>query len=239
MNITRILKNKLIIGVGCVVVAFLVAVILIPNNNKKSDEEVEVVKVNKVVAANTQITESVIKTEKMNKSSVPDNVITDKSKVLGKYSTVILYPVDFLMPEKLSDVTSDSNLYELDGGYQAVSVKMEDLSSSVSGKLIPGDVVSVYGYNKDTKSITSYPDLAYLEVLAVSNNKAQDIQQAQTTEDGSADARVPAVVTLKANQTQAQKLIQMQNEGTVHCTLAGRGDKASNLIQYGDGGIDG
>lgn len=233
MNIKGIIKSKAVIGIVCVVIALILAFVLIPARQKNSGEEVEIIKINKVITNNTQITADMLKTEKTARSLVPDGAITDKEQVIGKYSTCTIYPIDYITADKLSSVVTDSKLHDLTGDMMAVSVTTSDLSESVAGKLMPGDAVRVYGYNTERKEIITYTDLQCLEVLAVSNNQADSIEQAKAENSGSSSAAIPAAVTLRVNDNQARELIDMQNSGKVHCALTGRGEAAQRLLNQG------
>ena len=47
----------------------------------------------------------------------------------------------------------------------------------MSGKLLPGDVISLYGFSLENKSLVLYDDLIYVEVLAITNSKAEDLDK--------------------------------------------------------------
>ena len=79
--------------------------------------------------------------------------------------------------QKFTEVGTETNkaLYEMDNSEQlAISVTLANLASSVSGKIQPGDVVSVYGFINETKQLADYTDLQYIEVIGVSNSSAEE-----------------------------------------------------------------
>ena len=225
----KIFKNKIVIAIICFVLAALIAFIIIPKQ-KKNGDMVEVVRTVGTVPVNTYITENMLKTVEVPAAVLSDNVIKDKDSVVGKYSTTVIYSEDNIIGEKLSTEPTDSGLYALQDGEYAISVAVSDLSKGFSGKLLEGDVVSVYGFNDNTKTMEEYDDLKYVQVLAVNNSKGKDLEQAKQESTGSSDDIIPATVTLKVNENQAKELVYITNAGKVHIVFAGRGANGESLL---------
>ena len=149
------------------------------------------------------------------------------SKIIGKYATTNIYTDDFITSEKLSTVIPNSNFYKADGKNTfAVSIGLKSLSGGVSGKIMAGDVVSVYGYNIERKEVVAYDDLKYIEVLSISDSKGNDLGSDLENKDN-----IPATVTLMANGNQIKELILMENTGNIHIVFAGRGEMAQQFLQ--------
>lgn len=227
-SIKNILSNRLLVGIACIVVAAVIAFIIIPSNQKAEDELVNIVKVNKTISENTKITDSMVKVESMSKGSVPDNAISDKRDIVGKYAKVNLYTVDFITPEKLSDIDTTSSLYALKSGERAVSVTPKTLSRSVSGNLLIGDAVQLYGYNTETKEFNEDSGKWYFEVLAVDNSKSENVSGLNS--DESSDI-VPSAITIKAiSEEQVKSIVDMENSTDIQVVFAGRGEVADTLL---------
>lgn len=221
----KLIKNKYFIFALCMLLSALIAFIIIPKQNKLKGD-IEVVKVNRNITANTQITEDMLIISKALGDKLSDKVIRDKSKIIGKYATTNIYTDDFITSEKLSTVMPNSNFYKADGKNTfAVSIGLKSLSCGVSGKIMAGDVVSVYGYNIERKEVVSYDDLKYLEVLSISDSKGNDLGSDLENKDN-----IPATVTLMANGNQIKELILMENTGNIHIAFAGRGEKSQELM---------
>ena len=155
--------------------------------------------------------------------------ITEKEKVVGKYTTTQIYKDDFIVDGKLSDSPTNSNLYALNDGEEAISITVKDLASCVTGKLIEGDVVSIYYYDTTEKKVIENPLLKYVEVLATSNSSGVDVSTAAMDENQ--DDNIPTTLTLKVSREQAEALTKMEYEGNIHVTFVARGEKAANYIQ--------
>lgn len=232
---TKYLKNRYVIFALCLILSGIIAFVIVPKANKNMGDAVNVVKVTKRIEKNTQISEDMLEIKQLPKIAVPDNVITDKSAIIGKAAAVTLYPEDNLIPQKFISLDSVGNkaFYDMDNTEQvAVSVTVSSLAASVSGKIMPGDVVSVYGFITETKTLAEYTDLLYLEVIGVSNANAEELSERTSgSETDSSDKVIPATVTLSVNRNQAQELIMLENTSSLHIVFVGRGETSRKLLQ--------
>ena len=232
---TKYFKNRYVIFALCLILSGIIAFVIVPKANKNMGDAVNVVKVIKRIEKNTQISEDMLEIKQLPKIAVSDNVITDKSAIIGKAAAVTLYPEDNLIPQKFISLDSvgDKAFYDMDNTEQiAVSVTVSSLASSVSGKIMPGDVVSVYGFITETKTLAEYTDLLYLEVIGVSNANAEELSERTSgSETDSSDKVIPATVTLSVNRNQAQELIMLENTSSLHIVFVGRGETSRKLLQ--------
>lgn len=232
----KYIKNRYVIFALCLIVSGIIAFAVVPQSNRGMAEPVDVVKVTRQIEKNTEITEDMLEIQQIPRQAVTDNTITDKSQIIGKIAAVPLLPEDNLVMQKFIDAgsASDQAFYGMDGTQRlAVSVTVSSLAASVSGKILPGDVVSVYGFLKEEKTIAEYPDLQYVEVLGVSNSNAEELSaRMPDDETDAADSLIPATVTLAVNQNQARELVILENMSSIHIVFAGRGETSRNLIQY-------
>ena len=231
----KYIKNRYVIFALCLILAGVIAFFIVPKSNKNMAESVDVVKVTKQIEKNTQITEDMLEIKQMPKQAVTQSTITDKKQIVGKVSNVQLLPEDNLVMQKFTEVgtETDKALYEMDNSEQlAISVTLANLASSVSGKIQPGDVVSVYGFINETKQLADYTDLQYIEVIGVSNSSAEELSTRNSdSETDSSDKVVPATVTLSVNRNQAQELVVLENTSSIHIVFVGRGEISRKLLQ--------
>lgn len=231
----KYIKNRYVIFVLCLILAGVIAFVIVPKSNRNMAESVDVVKVTKQIEKNTQITEDMLEIKQMPKQAVTQSTITDKKQIVGKVSNVQLLPEDNLVMQKFTEVgaETDKALYEMDNSEQlAISVTLANLASSVSGKIQPGDVVSVYGFINETKQLADYTDLQYIEVIGVSNSSAEELSTRNSdSETDSSDKVVPATVTLSVNRNQAQELVVLENTSSIHIIFVGRGEISRKLLQ--------
>lgn len=231
----KYIKNRYVIFALCLILSGIIAFVIVPVGNRNMADSVDVVKVTRTVEENTQITEDMLEIKQLPKSAVTDNTICDKSEIIGKIANVKLLPEDNLVSEKFAEIKSefDKTFYASENSEQlAVSVTVSSLAASVSGKIMPGDVVSVYGFLNEAKQLAEYPDLEYVEVIGVSNAHAEELSERKSdNETDSSDKVIPATVTLSVNRNQAQELVMLENTGSIHIVFAGRGEIGRKLLQ--------
>ena len=223
----KLLKNKIFVGVLCMAIGVIAAFVLVPRNDN-TGETVKVIKVSKTVSENTQLTESMLKEVEVGVNDVPNNAITDKNAVIGKYAKVTLYDTDYITEEKLSTLETESSLYALNIGERAVSVTPKTLAKSVSGNLLIGDVVQLYGYDTQDNKLNPDSGKWNFEVLAIDNSKSENVSGVSL--DNASDI-VPAAITLKAtSEEQVQSIVYMENNNDVQVVFVARGENAALIL---------
>ncbi len=244
----RFLRNKIVIFVLCSVMALLLAFVAIPAQVGKTRETEKIIRVSGSIPANTLITAKMLKEAEVGRYNLPKDIIRDRDGIVGKYSAVALTPSDNLIPEKFTDkkAMEDEFLYSVDNR-GAVSVTVKSLAAGLSGKLLPGDVVSVLVYSKEETDaqpgyttakgvVKEYANLEFVEVGAVTNNKAEDTDVVKSKQDkSSSDTIIPNTVTLLVTKQQAKDLIDAENSGVIHILFRGRGEAAKNLLGQAGG----
>lgn len=230
----RIFKNKYVIFALCMALSAIIAFVIVPTNNDNLTSQVEVIRVTRQIKKNTIITEDMLEYVAVMPLNLPENIIKDKQNIVGKVSAITLLPQDNLIPEKFINSYSITNkeFYDMDNPDKlAVSVSVKTLAASVSGKLLPGDVVSLYGFNTESKTLVLHDDLMYVEVLAVTNSKAEDLDKRQAgLESDTSDVVIPSTITLSVNRNQARELIELENTGNIHIVFIGRGETSHGLL---------
>lgn len=227
----RFFKNKIFIGTVSIFLAIVLAVILIPKSSR--EETGEVIQMRQDVAQNTYITEDLIKTVSIPESAIPDAAIKTEEEVIGQYTTAAVFAGDFITKNKIVEVPANANLYTLKAGEYAISIDVPNLNSSVSAKIIEGDIVSIIGYGPTDDgrlptdplkmpNICAFEDLMAVEVLAVTNSDAQDTSAAKMSDDDDDADIIPATLTLKVNEKQARELILLSNECQVSAVFVSR-----------------
>ncbi len=233
----KFFRSRIFWGILALVAAAGITFFAIPALNAQTRETVTVVRVKEPIPAETQITAEMLTTVEIGAYGCPDDAFTTVQAAAGLYASVDLLPSDNLVPAKLSATLDRANesFYSLpEIGKLAVSVPLSSLSASVSGKLQPDDIVTVYGIVRDkqtdTYNVIQYPELQYMRVAAVTNATAVDTDQVDTSDNSTSKSDVvPATVTLYAFEFQARRLIEIQSTGSVYIALVGRGEDATRL----------
>lgn len=123
----KIFRNRTVIGVLCILLALIICFGVTPLFSRSASEKTEIVRVTKDIKEGDEITAEMVQTVEVGAYNLPQNLMTDKKEVVGKYATADLVAGDYILSSKLSAVPAAENayLYNLDGTKQAISVTAE------------------------------------------------------------------------------------------------------------------
>ena len=141
----KIFRNRTVIGVLCILLALIICFSVTPLFSRSASEKTEIVRVTMDIKEGDEITAEMVQTVEVGAYNLPQNLMTDKKEVVGKYATADLVAGDYILSSKLSAVPAAENayLYNLDGKKQAISVTIKSFAVGLSGKLESGDIVTV------------------------------------------------------------------------------------------------
>ncbi len=236
----KILKNRLVLGCICVILALLIGFLLVPMFSKMSVHTVDVVIANEPITEGTKIEENMLKLVKMTVMNLPEKYYSDISEVAGKYSKLDMLKDDVITKSKIQAGLpfSSSYLYSIPKGKYAISVPTASLAAGLTGKVKEGDIVTIlinFPVDSEDPNYTSYTydELMYVKVLSISNNDAQDIVVDKEADE---DKSIPVVVTVEANLEQSRMLSGFSTNATIHLALAARGETslATELLKKQD-----
>ena len=218
---TKAISSRTIIGIICVIAALGICFGVAPLVNKVSDGKTEVVRVKETITQGSMITEDVVEIVKVGSYNVPENLITKKEDVVGKFANVDMYAGDYIMSAKISSdmVTAGDLLGSLAGDQKVISVSIGSFAQGVSGKLETGDIISVIVYDSKEGGAFTPEELQYVKVITSTTSKGIDKAEVK-------DNTQPVTVTLLVNQTQAELLAEYEKTASMHFTLEYRGDAA-------------
>ncbi len=211
--------NRTVVGIICIVVALAICFGIAPLVNRLSDGKTEIVRIIKDVPAGRAISEEDIEVVEVGGHNLPESVIKDKTKVVGKYALDTLYVGDYILPTKISDTIENaaSILASLDSNHKAISISISSFALGFSGKLETGDIVSILVYDdKEAKSFTP-KELTYVKVITTTTSNGVDKENIEDTSQ-------PVSVTLLVNKEQAELLAFYEKTGDMHIVLEYRGD---------------
>ncbi|SKC79996.1 Flp pilus assembly protein CpaB [Maledivibacter halophilus] len=220
------LKNKTILGLICILLSLIICFGVTPLFNEAVGAKTEIIRVSKNIKAGEVITNSKVQTVTIGGYNLPDNVLKDKSNIVGKYATADLMKGDYILSSKVSDdpLTENEYLYNFDGSKRAISVTIKSFAAGLSGKIEKGDIVSIiasdYGEFRET---IIFPELQYVEVLAVTTKKGTDrIYEGSSSEE---DQELPSTITLIVNERQSKLLAELEQNSKIHTALVYRGKR--------------
>ena len=147
----KILRNKFLIGILCIVIGVTVGFVLLPKSQDADINMTKVVRLTQDVEAGTKLEEKMLEIATIPAESVPDGASSALESFLNRYASSQLYAGDILTAAKVRDTLVDPVAAAAAKGKQLVSVTVPSLSAGVSGTLQPGDVVSIMVTSKVTQ----------------------------------------------------------------------------------------
>lgn len=235
----KIFRNHTVIGVLCILLALIICFGVTPLFSRSASEKTDIVRVTKDIKEGDEITAEMVQTVEVGAYNLPQNLMTDKKEVVGKYATADLVAGDYILSSKLSAVPAAENayLYNLDGTKQAISVTIKSFATGLSGKLESGDIVTVIVADYQGKGETAIPpELQYVEVISVTASSGYDANTGEVVDE----KELPSTVTLLVTTEQAKVLAELEQDSELHLALVYRGtpENAAKFIAAQDALIE-
>lgn len=235
----KIFRNRTVIGVLCILLALIICFGVTPLFSRSASEKTEIVRVTMDIKEGDEITAEMVQTVEVGTYNLPQNLMTDKKEVVGKYATADLAAGDYILSSKLSAVPAAENayLYNLDGTKQAISVTIKSFAVGLSGKLESGDIVTVIVADYQGKGETAIPpELQYVEVISVTASSGYDANTGEVVDE----KELPSTVTLLVTTEQAKVLAELEQDSELHLALVYRGtpENAAKFIAAQDALIE-
>ena len=235
----KIFRNRTVIGVLCILLALIICFGITPIFSRSASEKTEIVRVTKDIKEGDEITAEMVQTVEVGAYNLPQNLMTDKKEVVGKYAAADLAAGDYILSSKLSAVPAAENayLYNLDGKKQAISVTIKSFATGLSGKLESGDIVTVIVADYQGKGETAIPpELQYVEVISVTASSGYDANTGEVVDE----KELPSTVTLLVTTEQAKVLAELEQDSELHLALVYRGtpENAAKFIAAQDALIE-
>lgn len=235
----KIFRNRTVIGVLCILMALIICFGVTPLFSRSASEKTEIVRVTMDIKEGDEITAEMVQTVEVGAYNLPQNLMTDKKEVVGKYATADLAAGDYILSSKLSAVPAAENayLYNLDGTKQAISVTIKSFAVGLSGKLESGDIVTVIVADYQGKGETAIPpELQYVEVISVTASSGYDANTGEVVDE----KELPSTVTLLVTTEQAKVLAELEQDSELHLALVYRGtpENAAKFIAAQDALIE-
>ena len=100
----KIFRNRTVIGVLCILLALIICFGVTPLFSRSASEKTDIVRVTKDIKEGDEITAEMVQTVEVGAYNLPQNLMTDKKEVVGKYATADLVAGDYILSSKLSAV---------------------------------------------------------------------------------------------------------------------------------------
>ena len=250
----KLIRNKVVSGILCILIGLTVGFVVLPQVSEMQNEEMTAVRMTVDADAGAKINSEMVEEVTIPKGII-DNSISAASLAVGKYTTIDLCEGDYLSLQKLTDTLDRTDAFSAgtEKGKLVVSITLPSLASGVSGRLLPGDIVTVMvvpesktamNLSIEPNDITGeqaaesaptiiYPELRYLEVcMAITGDGTDSSVESELDEDEKNS--LPVTVSFYANQEQALRLAELEHENTIYLAFVARGDNAAKFISDAD-----
>ena len=255
----KILKNKFLIGIVCIILGLVVGFIAIPaTQNGAHSQPVKALRLKQDVPAGSLILDEMVESVEVSQNTIPTTSISSLSEISGKFAASDLYAGDFLTAEKLLSKlqAQDPMKMATAKGMKVMSITISSLAAGVSGKLQPGDVVGVMALLKNNTADQSqtlepqetttgsnnqstelnldshavvFLELQYLEVCSLSAADGSDAQVKPVPTED-IDNKLPVTVSLFVTDEQASRLAYLEQKGLLHLSFVARGADTADFI---------
>ena len=178
----KLFRNRFLIGLLCIGLGLAVSLLAIPRlTQEQAPDMVAALQLKSDIPAGQQIQADIFETIMVDKNIIPDSVITSPESVTGQFATADLFAGDYLTSAKVR--TQQNNLDYLktatDKELRLVSITLPSLAAGVSGKVLPGDVISIMALMKAQNADASQT----LDPEPVSDGNNQGNESSDSNED--------------------------------------------------------
>jgi pilus assembly protein CpaB len=235
----KIFKNKVFIGILCIVAGLAVGFVILPAVTNNSAETRPVLILKATVPAGTQITADMVTAQELPKNAFA-GALTKADDAVGRYAAADLFAGDVLTAAKLSDSLQAMDIMATatEKDRQVVSVTLPSLAAGVSGRLQPGDIVAVMATSKNSgQSLGLDPDTEVTEQTGKTMVVAglEKLEVCMVTTSDAADARIsaspmeeekntlPVTISFYVTPQQALVLAELEQDSTIHLAFVSRG----------------
>lgn len=231
----KIFKNRIFLSSICIVMAGVIAFILLPKFYEDKGATVNIIRAAENIPAGTEIQEKQLVSVEVGKYGLPDDILNDKTMIIGKIAQADIAAGDFLFPQKLGNNIADEKLDRIiKEDKRLVTISVPSIAAGLSSILQVGDRVTVAvfidknadGYNTQSSAspVTVYPELKDIEVYSVVNARMQNTAEVRDQQGSQNNSDpIPKAVTLVVTEKQAARLIEAEYTGKLHLIFEKRG----------------
>ena len=229
----KLLKNRIFLSALCLILAAGVSFLLLPRFYESKSATVTVLRAAQEIPAGTKIQDKHLVSVKIGSYGLPENVMNDKSLIIGKIAQTNIAKGDYFFPQKLGGMIATELLDRIAANNQRlVTISVPSIAAGLSSHLRSGDIVTVAVFTDKTPNgqsaspqVIIYPELKELEVYSAENARAQDaaqVRKQQAESQSSTGDPIVKAVTLVVTEAQAERLIQAEYTGKLHLVFEKR-----------------
>lgn len=232
---TKLIQNKLFIGVLCIVLAAAIAFLLLPQYYKSQAATENILRVSRDIPAGTVITDGMVTTSEVGAFGLSSDVLRADEKVTGMVASENLFAGEYLSGKRLMtkedyEAASIHSAKSLDNGMCLLTIEFPSSSAGVAGVLRGGDTVDVYEFIKGKNEAgeeVSFTELAMsgIYVFDVLNRNMQSLSELDAQKEALLEGDnttfdfAPAYVVFRCLQDQILTLVRLERTDALHLAL--------------------
>ena len=154
----KLFRNRFLIGLLCIGLGLAVSLLAIPKlTQERAPDMVPALRLKADIPAGEHINTDMLETIMVDKNIIPDSVITSPESVSGQFAAADLFAGDYLTSAKVRSQQDNLDYLKTatDKELRLVSFTLPSLAAGVSGKVLPGDVISIMTLMKTQTADTS------------------------------------------------------------------------------------
>lgn len=202
----NIFRNKLFIGLICILIGVTVAFFAIPGVVEREVATAKVYVAAQTISAGDFITEAQVEEKVIPASLAPANKV-DETAAIGKRAVSVIYGGDIITTDKITETYVPLDTYSIatDKGKMVMSISANNLPASVAARILPGDVVTVLALptNRSTAQTPSG--------LTPGGNVPEQTEEVVVNEEGEVIANETPTLTPASKTPQTISYPELEN----------------------------
>lgn len=195
---------------------------------KPEEEVIEYAQVwvaKETIPAKVKILDSMITYKKMDKNYVHPEAVSDKTRIVGKYTMERILKDEQIMGSRIFDLEALRFSYKVPPDMRAMTIRV-DLVAGITDMITPGDHVDVLVHIEEReKDDIVYPGITKLfikNVLVLSVDKMDNLEAKKADEEADDDNEKDITgryLTLAVDPNDAERLVQADQLGVIRLAL--------------------
>ncbi len=252
-QVNQFFLKPIVLGSICIVVAIITGLFFVPWLLSAQNDTMEIIVAKADISSGEKISEEMLQKSTILASGYSEGAYINAEEVINQYAKSFIYTGDAITINKVDNEPRYSGDIgdATQSGKLVFSVTLPNLSSSVSGKLKPGDLVSaltseIKAVSIGAQSIQSaeeydgtnttdeviykiIPELKYIEVCNLTSQSGSEVSADISQETNTAS--LPVTITLFVSEEQALKLFSAQQQGNIAFAFVARGEERESFVE--------
>ena len=192
---------------------------------KPEEEVIEYAQVwvaKETIPAKSKVLDAMITYKKMDKNYIHPEAVTDKTKIVGRYTMERILKDEQIMESRLFDLEALRFSRKVPEDKRAMTIRV-DLVAGISDLIMPGDHVDLLVHmGPHVKEGIDYPEITKLfinDALVLSVNKMDSMDVKKASDDAAETQAESRLLTLAIDPADTERLYQADQLGLIRIAL--------------------